>query len=97
MSRISIKPTGHRTHPKGYPVDPEKYGDPVNFKYPLDTKKRIRAAISYFNHHGMRVKVRYSLDEWQTIGRRICEAANDKLKNGDHIVGKSGRIQVLAA
>ena len=40
---------GHKSPPKGYPESGKQYGDPQNFKYPLDTEKHVRAAISYFS------------------------------------------------
>lgn len=37
-----------RTPPKGYPKDTDKYLDPKQLKYPIDTEKHIRAAMTYF-------------------------------------------------
>lgn len=39
----------HKSPPKGYPDSKEKYADPANYKYPVDTESRVRAAWSYIN------------------------------------------------
>ncbi len=36
---------------KGYPKDPKMYALPEEWKFPLDTKDRVRSAISYFSKH----------------------------------------------
>ena len=63
----------HRTPPKGYPKDKWEYADPHNYKYPLDTEKHVRAAISYFSKPENYEK--YSKDERKTIWKRILRAA----------------------
>lgn len=78
---IKPKPGGHLTPPKGYPEDPEDYGDPVNYAYPID-EEHIRPAVAYFNHDGMREKGGYTEEEWAIIGRRIAQAANRLLGDG---------------
>lgn len=84
---------GHLTPPKGYPEDPEQYGDPVNYAYPID-KEHIRAAVAYFNHEGQREAGGYTPAEWAIIGRRIAEAAT-KLLGGkyEYEDGKIIRIE----
>lgn len=72
---ISVKDDGHRTPPKGYPEDPEAYGDPVNYRYPVD-RSRWRAAISYFNQTEHQRQGGYSDAEWAIIGRRIARLAS---------------------
>jgi hypothetical protein len=39
----------HKSPPKGYPKDKDKYGDSECFRYPLDTKSRCLAAWRYVN------------------------------------------------
>lgn len=84
---------GHLTPPKGYPEDPEQYGDPVNYAYPID-REHIRAAVAYFNHEGQREAGGYTPAEWAIIGRRIAEAAT-KLLGGkyEYENGKIIRIE----
>ena len=41
---------------EGYPKDPEKYGDPANWKYPVHTPFHARAARRYFNEQRNRAK-----------------------------------------
>jgi hypothetical protein len=72
----------HKTPPKGYPTDSNKYGDPENHKYPLDTPGRVRSAMSYFNAPGQRVAGGYSMSKWASIGRRIASAANSTFGAG---------------
>lgn len=50
-----------------------KFADPVNKKYPIDTKKHIRAAWSYINHKDNAAE--YDADEVRTIKNRIKRAA----------------------
>ena len=38
-----------KSPPKGYPKDKSKYADPKNWKYPIDTKKHVKAAWTYIN------------------------------------------------
>ncbi len=84
---------GHLTPPKGYPEDPEQYGDPVNYAYPID-REHIRAAIAYFNHEGQREAGGYTPAEWAIIGRRIAEAAAKLLKGKyEYEDGKIIRIE----
>jgi hypothetical protein len=60
--------------PKGYPKKSAHYADPKNFKYPIDTEKHVRAAISYFSKPDNRKG--YTSDEVKTIWGRINRAAD---------------------
>lgn len=66
------------TPPADYPTDPEDYGDPVNYAYPIDAD-HIRAAIAYFNRDGQREDGGYNTDEWRIIGERIAATATKLL------------------
>jgi len=66
-------PITHKSPPKGYPTDKAKYADPANYKYPLDTAKRTRAAWSYI--HKTKNRKGYSADELSAIEGRIRKAA----------------------
>jgi hypothetical protein len=94
---------GHLTPPEGYPDDPEQYGDPVNYAYPID-KDHIRAAVAYFNHEGQREAGGYTPEEWAIIGKRIAAAASRLLggkyeyKNGKVVrVEPAGEIYAVQA
>ncbi|CAN5538392.1 hypothetical protein BH09CHL1_BH09CHL1_01470 [soil metagenome] len=50
-----------------------EFADPTNKKYPIDTKRHIRAAWSYINHKDNAAK--YDADEVKTIKMRIKRAA----------------------
>ena len=50
-----------------------KFADPVNNKYPIDTKEHVRAAWSYINHKDNAAK--YEKDEAELIKDRIKRAA----------------------
>lgn len=78
---IAEKDGGHRTPPEGYPKDREQYGDPVNFKYPID-RGHVEQASPYFNRSGEREKGDYTAEEWSKIGKRIADAANRLLHKG---------------
>lgn len=80
---------GHLTPPKDYPDDPDQYGDPVNYAYPID-KEHIRAAVSYFNHEGQREAGGYTPEEWAIIGKRIAAAATKLL--GAKYEYKNGKV-----
>lgn len=67
------KPSGHDTPPKGYPSEREKYADPKNFKYPLDTEAHVRAAWSYI--HMPKNAAKYSSGEVASMKGRIRAAA----------------------
>ncbi len=78
---IAEKKDGHRTPPEGYPDDREQYGDPVNYKYPIDAP-HIDHDPDFFNREGEREKGGYTHEEWANIGRRIVEASNRLRGNG---------------
>ncbi|WP_062306595.1 DUF2213 domain-containing protein [Alicyclobacillus sendaiensis] len=86
---IAPKSDGHRSPPKGYPEDREKYGDPVNYKYPID-REHIEPAVQYFNRAGQREDGEYTPEEWSIIGKRIASAANRLLSEGYEY--KDGKI-----
>ncbi|QQE80925.1 DUF6582 domain-containing protein [Alicyclobacillus sp. SO9] len=86
---ISFKKDGHLTPPEGYPTELSEYGDPTNYRYPID-EKHIRAAVGYFNHPDMREKGDYSESEWEVIGKRIAAAANKLIGEGHEF--KDGKI-----
>lgn len=79
------KTGGCKTPPKGYPESKKQYADPANFKYPLDTEKHVRAAISYFSkpkNAGV-----YSGEQQRAIWGRIKSAAK---KRGIELSEESG-------
>jgi hypothetical protein len=45
------EPNRHKTPPEGYPKDRSEYADPDDYLFPLDTEKRVRSALSYFDKH----------------------------------------------
>lgn len=49
------------------------FADPVNNKYPIDTKEHVRAAWSYIHHKDNAAK--YDKDEVESIKSRIRKAA----------------------
>lgn len=63
---------GHKTPQKGDPKSRKLYGDPKNFKYPLDTEKKVRAAWSYI--HMPRNRKIYTAPELSAIETRIRAA-----------------------
>lgn len=69
ISRKSGEPL---TPPKGYPTDPNDYGDPANWSWPYD-EQRVGAALARFN--GGAGKDKYSDREWNILGRRIATRA----------------------
>jgi hypothetical protein len=72
------KPHGHRSKPSRYKDVPDNlFADPVNYKFPIDSPERVRAAMVYamklFNSKQYRDM--YSKDEWQYIWNRIIKRA----------------------
>jgi hypothetical protein len=71
-----VKPARKRDGRPGplerYPKDPEKYADPVNWKYPVHTPFHARAARRYFNDPRNRAK--YTEAEQAYIDKKINEA-----------------------
>ena len=63
---------GFRNPPPDFPEDPELYGDPENWKYPLDTPRRARLARRFFSMERNRKK--YSEPERKFIDDRIDSA-----------------------
>ena len=95
----AVKPTrkrdGRLGPPQGYPKDPEKYGDPANWKYPVHTPFHARAARRYFNEPRNRAK--YTPEEQAYIDKKINEALERfgvavKIKGGE-IEDEAGTIQ----
>ena len=85
------------TPPKGYPESEEEYGDPVNYKYPID-EAHIRAALTYFNRDGMREDGGYTEEEWAVIGKRIAQAATRLLgAKYQYRAGKVVRVEEKSA
>ncbi len=70
MARRSFFPSCRGKRPKGYPVAKKKYGYPVCYGYPLDSKKRVRSAISRFAAQAER----YPPELQHTIAKRIAKA-----------------------
>lgn len=62
----------HKSPPKDYPKSKKEYGDPANFKYPLDTQEHVRAAWSYINMP--KNQKGYSSSQISTIKSRIKHA-----------------------
>lgn len=76
---IAIKEGGNVTKPNEYEnVADEKFGDPVNYRYPLN-QERVLPAIRYFNHDGQRAAGGYTEAEWAIIGKRIAQIASSAL------------------
>jgi hypothetical protein len=69
---IGVKDATNLTPPEGFPTDPDDYGDPVNYRYPVDDK-HIRAALTYFNQPDNRAD--YTDTEQAIILERIITAA----------------------
>lgn len=58
---------------KGYPTNPQDYGDIKNKKYPLNSPARVRSALSYWGNPKNREG--YTASEIKTITNRIHQAA----------------------
>jgi hypothetical protein len=84
---IGLKDGGHRTPPQGYPAADSDYGDPTNYRYPID-EAHIAPAVSYFNHDGQREAGGYTTAEWAVIGKRIAARAG-KVYQGGQVVDKA--------
>lgn len=69
----SVKKSGHKSPPKGYPMEKHMYADPMNYKYPLDTEDHVRAALSYFSKPKNRSE--YSSEEQEFMWARMLRAA----------------------
>jgi cation transport regulator ChaB len=62
----------NKSPPKGYPTSKSQYADPERYKYPLDTEKHVRAALSYWSKPANRKG--YSAEEKRKIWNRILRA-----------------------
>src|SRR5947199_190319 len=81
----SVKPTrkrdGRLGPPQGYPKDPDKYGDPANWKYPVHTPLHARAAARYVKEYSVRIdqqekRVEHDCVDFKTnraTGRLMCK------------------------
>jgi len=65
-----LKTGQHRTPPKGYPTSESEYAVPEYFEFPIDTAKRVRSAMAYFNKHSW-----HSDEHKTTAAKRILRAA----------------------
>lgn len=91
----SRKRDGRLGPPQGYPKDPDKYGDPANWKYPVHTPFHARAARRYFNEPRNRAK--YTPEEQAYVDKKINEALERfgvavKIRGGK-IEDEAGTIQ----
>ncbi|TLZ51139.1 MAG: hypothetical protein E6K18_05845 [Methanobacteriota archaeon] len=66
------KRDGRLGPPQGWPKDPEKYGDPLNWKYPVHSPFHARAARRYFNDPANRAK--YDESEQAYVDKKINDA-----------------------
>lgn len=81
----------HKSPPKGDPKSRSDYADPEHYKYPIDDKKHVHAALGYFNHDGEREKGGYSESQWASIGGKIASAANKLIGPGHKY--ENGKIE----
>ncbi|TLZ70456.1 MAG: hypothetical protein E6K14_08430 [Methanobacteriota archaeon] len=86
------KRDGRLGPPEGYPKDPDKYGDPANWKYPVHTPFHARAARRYFNEPRNRAK--YTPEEQTYIDKKINEALE---RFGVAVKIKGGQVEDEAA
>ena len=63
----------HKSPPKDYPKEKTEYADPKNYKYPLNSEKRVRSALSYWGNPDNRRG--YTPAEVKEITNRIHQAA----------------------
>lgn len=64
----------HKSAPKGYPKEKIEYADPKNFKYPINSEERVRAAWSYINQS--KNQKGYTSGEIASIKSRIKRAGH---------------------
>ena len=69
------KPGGSKTPPEGYPKDRDAYLDPDNYKYPIDTEKRVRAAITYLSRERPNGPGKYTRNDLVWMWERLRRAA----------------------
>lgn len=60
----------HDSPPKGYPKNREEYAVPKYWEFPLDTPKRVKAALTYFDKHPW-----HSDEDKKEAAKRILAAA----------------------
>jgi cation transport regulator ChaB len=89
---IAAKDGGALTPPADYPTGDAEYGDPVNYRYPLD-ESHVKPAVSYFNQAGQQQDGGYNQAEWAIIGKRIAQASS-RLTGTKHVY-KAGKIETL--
>ena len=68
----TVKEGTPKSPPKGYPERKDKYADPNNFRYPIDTAEHARAAWSYINQ--TKNQADYKPDELKFVMNRIKAA-----------------------
>jgi hypothetical protein len=74
---IGIKEGGNVTKPADYEaLDDDQFGDPVNYRYPVDDEEHCRAALAYWAKPDNRAD--YDADEVKIVTGRILAAAKDK-------------------
>ncbi|MFQ6107162.1 MAG: hypothetical protein ACE5QF_06210 [Thermoplasmata archaeon] len=83
--RPKRRPGASRKPPPGYPADPNLYGDPENWKYPLDTPRRAKLARRFFSMERSRRK--YSKEERVYIDSRISSALEGFGINPEEFMG----------
>lgn len=88
-----MKKYAHKSPPKGYPKDKNKYAIPDEFKYPIDTKAHVQAAMSYWSNPKNRKG--YSMEEQKKIAQRISSAAKKFKKevNPEKTIGKLAGVK----
>lgn len=88
------KKSGHKSPPKDFPTDKSQYADPKNFKYPIDTEKRVRSALSYFSNPDNRKE--YTSEEQKFIWGRILRAAKKfGIKISKEVKSRAGEVNVM--
>ncbi|MHB1644727.1 MAG: DUF6582 domain-containing protein [Acidithiobacillus sp.] len=60
----------HKSPPKGYPKDKDKYAVPEFYLFPINNEEKTRAAIGYFSHHAWKPE-----EHKEEAARRILRAA----------------------
>lgn len=83
------KESERRTPPKGYPKDTTEYLDPKNLKYPVDTEKHVRAAMSYFSANQGDYPAEQRKKMWGKLIRRAKELGIEVSEDVKKRMGKS--------
>jgi len=82
---------GHLTKPEEYAnVEEGSFGDPCNFKYPMD-EEHLMAAWAYVSKPENKTAGKYSDEEWTWIQNRIKE----KMKSAGHEVEEGERGELF--